>query len=159
MEDKKEEIGTDLKAEFSKSKEAGKDISEESAKNTFNKILDYYDIDFEDIVNDQGKEGAKTLQNKFIRAIRKGRVETNVDDDPKKGFQIIQHLSTGKTITYNEYNATAAEESDKGKGSSAMQYHLLASLSGKGVPYIKNATNFRGPDVKLAEYIAILFLL
>lgn len=150
MEDK------NLKESFLNSE---KGISKESAQQVFDGILDYYDIDFEDIVNDQGKEGAKTLQNKFIRAIMKGRVETNMSDDPKKGFQIIQHLSTGKSITYNEYNATAAEESDKGKGSSEMQYRLLASLAGKGIPYIKNSSIFRGPDVKLAEYIAVIFLL
>ncbi len=134
-------------------------ISEESAGETFQGILDFYDIDFEDIVNDQGKEGAQTLRNKFIRAIQKGKVETNQSDDPDKGFQIIQNLSTGQIIAYNEYNAKAAEESDKGKGVSSAQYRLLGSLSGKGVDFIKNNKVFRGPDLKLAEYIAVIFLL
>jgi len=134
-------------------------ISKESAKAVFEEVLAYYDIDFEDIVNDQGKEGAQTLQNKLIRAISDGRIEVNHSQDPEKGFQIIQNLSTGQTVAYNEYNAKAAEEGDKGKGPSAMQYRLLGSLSGKGVDHIKSPKVFRGPDLKLAEFVAVLFLL
>jgi len=130
-------------------------LSTEAAKDVFQEIFDFYDIDFDDIVNDQGKDGAKTLKNKFIRAIRKGRIETKLNDDSTKGFQIIQHTMDNQTFTYNEYNAKAAEESDKAKGVSAAQYRLLGSLSGKGVAIKK----MRGPDLKLAEYIAILFLL
>ncbi len=134
-------------------------LSVVAAKEIFQEILDFYDIDFEDIVNDQGKEGAETLRNKLIRAIRKGKIETHMSDDPEKGFQIIQNSSTGITLAYNEYNATSAEESDKGKGISAMQYRLLGSLCGKGTDYIKNRKILRGPDLKLAEYIAVIFLL
>lgn len=130
-------------------------LSEEAAKAVFEELLDYYDIDFEDIVNDQGKEGAQTLQNKFIRAIRNGRIETKMNDDAAKGFQIIQHTRDGKVFEYNEYNAKAAEESDKAKGISASQYRLLGSLSGKG----ETIKKMRGPDLKLAEYVAVLFLL
>jgi len=134
-------------------------LSDEAAQAVFQEILDYYDIEFDDIVNDQGQEAAKTLKNKMVRSIRKGKIETRMHDDIDKGFQIIQHTSTGKVIEYNEYNATAAEESDKGKGISAAQYRLLGSLSGKGAEFIKSKHNLRGPDLKLAEYIAVLFLL
>jgi hypothetical protein len=130
-------------------------LSKEAATDVFQGILDFYDIDFEDIVNDQGAEAAKTLRNKFIRAIRKGRIETNLHEDSQKGFQIIQHTMDDKEFAYNEYNAKAAEESDKGRGVSAAQYRLLGSLSGKGEAVKK----MRGPDLKLAEYIAVLFLL
>lgn len=134
-------------------------ISKESAQDVFDGILEYYDIDFEDIVNDQGKDGAKTVQNKFIRAIMSGRIETNIHDDAKKGFQIIQHTRPGETVVYNEYNLKAARESAKAKDSTSAQFCLLASMSGLGVPYFENVKNFRGPDLKLAEYISILFLL
>lgn len=134
-------------------------ISKESAQKTFNELLEYYDIDFEDIVNERGKEGAQTLQNKFVRAIQNGKIETNLSSDPKKGFQIIQNLASGKTITYNEYNAEAAEASDRGTGVSSSQYLLLGKLSGKAEGYIKNPANFNGPDLRLAEHIALLFFL
>lgn len=130
-------------------------LAEEAATEIFQELLDYYDIDYEDIVNDQGKDAAKTLRNKLIRAIRAGRVETKMNDDPEKGFQIIQHAKDGKIFEYNEYNAKAAEESDKARGVSGAQYRLLGSLSGKGDAIKK----MRGPDLKLAEYIAVLFLL
>jgi hypothetical protein len=134
-------------------------ISKESAQKIFKGILDYYDIDFEDIVNERGKEGAKTVQNKFVRAIMKGKIETNHSDDHEKGFQIIQNLSSGTTVAYNEYNAKAAEESDKATGVSSQQYMLLGALCGKGVDYIKNKKVFNGPDTRLAEHIALLFFL
>ncbi len=136
-----------------------KELSKESATKVFDEILEYYDLDFEDIVNDQGKEGAETLRNKLVRSIMNGRVETNIDDDPEKGFQIIQNTRKGVRVVYNEYNAKAAEESDKAKGISASQYRLLGSLCQKGTDYIKSKKNFNGADLKLAEYIAVLFLL
>jgi hypothetical protein len=132
-----------------------KGLSQESAQKVFDEILEYYDIDFDDIVNDQGKEGAETLQNKLVRSIKQGRIETNLSDESAEGFQIIQHTRDGKTFTYNEYNAKAAEESDKAKGVSASQYRLLGSLSGQG----ETIKKMRGPDLKLAEYVAVLFLL
>lgn len=131
-------------------------LGEEAATKVFQEILDYYDIDYEDIVNDQGKDAAKTLRNKLIRAIRAGRLETNHSEIPEEGFQIIQHARHGHTFTYNEYNAKAAEESDKGRGVSSAQYNLLGALSGKGAASIKK---MRGPDLKLGEYIAVIFLL
>lgn len=136
-----------------------KKISKESAQKVFNEILEYYDIDFEDIVNDQGKEGAKTLENKLIRAIMAGRIETKMSDDHNQGFQIIQHTRTGKTVAYNEYGTKAARESAKQKDSASAQYALLGSLSGLGMDYFNSKKNFPGPCLKLAEYVAVIFLL
>lgn len=136
-----------------------REISKESAQKTFDEILDYYDIHFDDIVNERGKEGAKTVQNKFIRAIQNGKIETNHSQDQDKGFQIIQNLASGTTVAYNEYNAVAAEQSDKGNGVSSSQYMLLGSLCGKGADFIKNKKVFNGPDLRLAEHIALLFFL
>lgn len=148
---------TDIKAVGEEKKK--REISEESARKTFSEILEYYDIDYQDIVSDRGKEGAETLQNKLVRAIMKGRIETNQSEDLEKGFQIIQNLKSGTTVAYNEYNAKAAEESDKGRGVSSAQYMLLGSLCGKGVDFIRNKKVFNGPDLRLAENIALLFFL
>lgn len=134
-------------------------MSKESATLNFDAILYKYDIDFKDIVNERGREGAETIRNKFVRAFMYGRMDINLSSDPEKGFQIIQNLSTGKTVAYNEYNTTAAEESDKGVGSSEQQYQLLGSLCGKSAEYIKSKSNFRGEDLRLAECIALLFFL
>ena len=86
-------------------------ISEKSATETFDKWLEYYDIKFEHIVNDQGKEGAATLQNKLVEAIRWGKIETQISEDLNEGFQIIQHTTPGKDVVYNEYGYKAAKES------------------------------------------------
>lgn len=140
-------------------KDKKRELSKESAQAVFDEILEYYDIDFSDIVNDQGKEGAETLKNKLVRNIMAGRIETNQSEDLDEGFQIIQHTRRGVTVVYNEYGAKPAEESDKAKGVSAAHYRLAGSLSGKGADYIKSKKNFSGPDIKLLEYIMTLFLL
>ena len=134
-------------------------VSEESAKLNFEAILYKYDIEFKDIVSDRGKEGAQTLQNKFVRWFMAGRIEINISSDPDKGFQIIQNLESGHTVAYNEYNAPAAEESDKARGQSGAQYMLLGSLCGKGADFIRNKKVFNGDDLKVAESIALLFFL
>lgn len=136
-----------------------REISEESATKTFDEILEYYDIEIDDIVNDQGKEGAETLRNKLIRAIKDGRIETRMSENIEEGFQIIQHTRRGVTVVYNEYNATAAEESDKEKTISGGRYRLLGSLCKKGKDYIMSPKNFNGADLKLAEFISILISL
>ncbi|NIA28338.1 MAG: hypothetical protein GWP06_00320 [Actinobacteria bacterium] len=134
-------------------------IGEDAAKDIFKGWLDYYDIKFSHIVNDQGREGAETLENKIVCAIQDEKIETNLSTDPNEGFQIIQHTRPGKTITYNEYGFKAARESAKQKDSASAQIALLASLSGLGMPNFDNKKWFSGPDLKLAEYISILFLL
>ena len=132
-------------------------LSKESAEAVFNEFLDFYDIDFEDIVNDQGKEGAKTLQNKMIRAIQKGKVEIKmVEENGGERLHVVQNLIGGDCVAYKEYNAAASMEADKGRGGATANYYLLASLCGHGVDRIKK---LRGPDLKIAEYIGILYQL
>lgn len=135
--------------------EAEYKLSEEAATAVFQDLIENYDVDFEDIENDQGKEGAKTLRNKLVRAIRKGRLETNLHEDEEKGFQIIQHTKKGQTFTYDEYGSKAAKEHDKAGGRSAGQYAMLGSMSGTGSAVEK----MRGADLRLAEHIALLFFI
>lgn len=129
-------------------------ISKESAEEVFSELLEYYDIDFEDLEIDQGAEGARTVKNKLVRAIRRGRMETNIHEDPKKGFQIIQHLRDGTTITYNEYNHACMEEAAKCK--TVKNIALMGALCPEGYARLKQ---LRGPDMKFIEYVSVLFSL
>lgn len=132
-------------------------ISEKSAEKSVQELLDYYEVEFEDIVNDQGKEGAKTWKNKIARAFQKERLETKIDDDPEKGFCIIQHTSTGKSFTYKEYNHKAATAYAKQKDSASASFSLLGSLSGQSSEIFKSKKNFSGPDLRLAEAVVMIF--
>lgn len=133
-------------------------ISEESATKSVDEILDFYRIKFKHIVNDQGKEGAETWKNKMVEAFRDGLLETNQDPDPDKGFQIIQHTSTGQTIFYNEYGSKAAKEYAKQRDSASANLAMMASMSGKGMPFFESKKNFSGSDTRLLESIGLIFL-
>ena len=135
--------------------EDGTKITKEGAEESVNKLLDYYDIEFEDIVNDQGKEGARTWKNKIVRAFQKGRLE--LLEDPDKGFCIVQNFSTKKQLVYKEYGAIAAIQSAKQKDSETANLTLLASLSGNMVAWFKSRSNCTGPDLRLAEAIVMVF--
>lgn len=128
-------------------------ISRERAQEIIQEWLDFYDIDFEDIVNDQGKEGAQTIQNKLVRAIMKGRLET--DPNNEKGFVVFQHINDGKTLIYNELSGHQMIEGEKAKGSIAGMYAMLGSLCGLGSTAIKN---LKGKDLGLAHAIGTIFL-
>ncbi len=132
-------------------------ISPESAEKSVQDLLDFYEIEFEDIVNDQGKEGAKTWKNKITRAFQKERLETRKDDDPEKGFCIIQHTSTGKHFTYKEYNHKAAIAYAGQKDNASASFSLLGSLSGQSSEIFKSRKNFSGPDLRLAEAVVMIF--
>lgn len=136
-----------------------REISEESAEKQFNDWIDYYFIDFDDIISDQGKNGAKKIKNVLVRAIRKGIIEFKQSSDPEEGFQVIQNTTTGKRIAYNEYNIVGLEEFDKGKGTSEAQFRLLGSLCGLGYDTLKSKKYMMAPDIKIAENISTIFLL
>lgn len=132
-------------------------ISEKSAKASVDEILKHYRIKFDHIVNDQGKDGAKTWYNKMVEAFRDELLETRQDSDPEKGFQIVQHTTTGKEIVYNEYGFKAAREYAKQKDSTSGQFSLLGSLSGKEMSYFESKKNFSGGDLRLSEAIVLVF--
>lgn len=128
-------------------------IQREPAEEIFNELLEYYDIDFKDIEIDQGEEGALTVKNKLVRGIMRGRMETDTTDQ-KEGFQIIQHIRDGTSVTYHEYDITALEEATKSKGVKGVA--LMGSLCDKGLPRLRQ---LRGPDLKFVEFLAVLFSL
>ena len=147
---------TDEKKDLEKKKKQR--LSKEAAEKSVNEILNFYRIKFEHIVNDQGKEGAETWKNKIVEAFRDELLETNHDSDPEKGFQIIQHTSTGVTVIYNEYGVTAARAYSKEKDTASANLAMMAAMSGKGVPYFESKKNFSGSDIRLLEQIGLIFL-
>ena len=126
-------------------------ISKESAEISFESFLDYYDIDKEDLT-DEEKLPFEQGKRRIIKAIRTGRLEITIDDK----LVITQNVKGGQTIEYQEVTGKAKMEMDKEKGNYGKVYALLGSLSGLGGGAFKKLS---GKDLSLAETLGAVFLL
>lgn len=133
-------------------------ISEEVARDQIQQLLDYYDIDQNDIVVDQGPEAVETVLNRLIRAIRKGYLEVSISGDTIK---VIQHLQKPmgdvSTIEYSELMAKhklAMDGIGDNKGNARM-HALMASLA--SVP-AESFRGLKGVDLSVMERLAVLFM-
>lgn len=128
-------------------------LSEDSAKAVLDKLIDYYEIDFDDLPA-SSKDGMEAVFKKLVKFIRLGRLEVKIQD----GIQCIQTLRDGSTtIIYKELNGKAktAMGTKKETDQNGRIYALLGALS-EGETMI---TKLKGPDLSLAELLGGLFLL
>ena len=129
-------------------------LSKKNAKEYLQKMLDYYEIDIDEIEDKKLKNAIKQGSDRLIKAIRYGRIEFKFEN----GIQVIQTLrSNGETITYEEINgeaktAMAGKHEDDFYGKS---YALMGSLSGWGESAIKK---LKGVDLSLVEVLGMIFL-
>lgn len=130
-------------------------IQEEPATAVFDEILDYHEIRWTQLENDQGPEGANMIKSKIVDAIQRGRIETNIHEDHQKGFQVIIHMRDGKSATFNEYNHKGLEEGAKCK--TVKNIALMGALLDEGGE--ARLKQLRGPDLKLVEVLSVLFSL
>ena len=113
-----------------------KPISEESASKQLAVLMEYYDIDKNDIEIEEGPEAVQTLINGLVRAIRKGRLEITVDSDNK--LIVTQHLQHPPgdiiDINYNIVGQTARLAMDRVKSTKEQERMcaFMGSLSGLG---------------------------
>jgi len=89
-------------------------LSEESAKEQLDQLLDYYDIEKDDIEIEEGPEAVQTLLNGLIRAIRRGRVEIKEESED---LIVCQHLKFPpgeiQTLEYGVVDQKARMAMDK----------------------------------------------
>lgn len=129
-------------------------LSKKNGKEILQKMLDYYEIDIEEIEDKDLKKSIKQGIDRLIKAIRYGRIEFKFEN----GIQVIQTLrSNGEQIIYEEINgeaktAMAGKQQDDFYGKS---YALMGSLSGWGESAIKK---LKGVDLSLAEVLGMIFL-
>jgi len=135
-------------------------ISEEVAQNEFQNVLDFYDIDFDDIKEERVKNGMESSMRKIIRAIRKGNL--TIKENPEGVPIIIQTLrrrqdKMPETIEYGEPGGKAKIAMSKAADNDhyGKLYALLGSISGLGHAKI---TMLKGVDMSLAECIGTIFL-
>ena len=146
------------KTEGVKAKEDKYKFSEEVAKDQMQEFMDYYDIDKDDIVVDQGPEALDTIYNRLVRAIRTGNLEITFSGE---GISVIQHLKFPpgdvSKIEYGELtgkNKLAMDKINDGKGVERI-HALMASLS--GLPGEAMA-KLKGSDLSIMERLATLFM-
>jgi hypothetical protein len=128
--------------------------SKETAKNELKKMLDYYEIEIEEIEDEKLKTAIENSYNRLIKAVMKNRLRINLND----GIEIIQKLKDGTTeIKYKEINgkaktAMAGKKEDDFYGKA---YALMGSLSGLGEAAI---SSLKGVDLSLVEVLGLIFL-
>jgi hypothetical protein len=111
-------------------------ISEDSAIEQLEILMEYYDIDKNDIEIEEGAEAVQTLMNGLVRAIRKGRLEITVDSDGK--LVVTQHLKYPPgditDINYNIVGQKARLAMDRVKSTKEQERMcaFMGSLSGLG---------------------------
>ena len=140
---------------FGKSDDAEKYVmTKESAKNELKKMLDYYEIDIDEIEDKDLKRAILQGYDRLVKAVRLGRLAVKIED----GIKILQTLRDGVTvIEYREIDGTAKTEM-AGKAADdnyGKAYALMGSLSGLGEGAIKK---LKSVDLSLAEVLGLIFL-
>lgn len=133
-------------------------ISRESAEIQLNLLLDYYDLDKNDIEIEEGPEAVQTLINGLIRSIQKGRLEISLDTDGR--LVISQHLKFPPgdidVINYEIVGCKAKLAMDRVKSNKPVERQLtfMGSLSGLGREGIAKLV---GVDMGTMERLSTLF--
>lgn len=111
-------------------------VSDEVATDQLALLLDYYDIDKNDIEIEQGPEALQTLMNGLKRAIRGGRLEISRDDEGKLTVTQKLEFPPGdiKEISYGIVGGKAKMAMDRIKESNGQERMcaFMGSLSGIG---------------------------
>ncbi|MCK4499839.1 hypothetical protein KAU11_05035 [Candidatus Babeliales bacterium] len=128
-------------------------LSEESAQDQLELFFEYYDMEVEDIHDDQAKALEMSI-SRIIKSIRKGKLEFAETDSILK---ITQHLKNGTTIVYGEISGKTklAMKSKLDTDNYGKIYSLCGSLTGIGEAGI---SKLKGADLSLCECIGALFL-
>lgn len=128
-------------------------LSKKAAENELDKMLEYYEIDIDEIEDKDLKRAIKQGYDRLIKAVRLGRLEVKLED----GIKVIQKTRSGTTIEYSEIDGNA-KTAMAGKSESdyyGKSYALMGSLSKLGESAIKQ---LKGPDLSLVEVLGMIFL-
>jgi hypothetical protein len=122
-------------------------ISEESAQDQFQTLLDYYDVNLDEL-----GDIAQRIRSRIVKAISYGKVEICVDES---GLKVLQNLSNGKSLTYHEVTGQAKVAMERYNGAHEKLYGLLAALSKKPLTEVQRLA---AADLSIAECLAAVFL-
>jgi hypothetical protein len=136
-------------------------ISEEMAQEQIDLFLEFYEIDLDDLDNEDLKDALSISIKKVFKAIRKGRLEIIEVEDSVHVKQILKKKKPEKLpsneVIYKELEGVAKVnmKSRDPEDQYGKIYALLGSLSGLGTPII---TQFKSTDLSIAECLGALFL-
>lgn len=133
-------------------------LSEESAQDQLQILLDYYDLDSEiDSMDPEVEEEATLIRvanrskARLIKGIRKGLLEIT----DAEGLSVTQN-TPAKSIKYAIVSGNAKIHMEKQTGNHKQMYTLLGYLCGFGAPVFEQ---MKQPDLGVAEALGALFLL
>ena len=110
-------------------------LSKEAATAQIDNWLEYYGLDFNDIVKEEGKEAAETLMNTLTRAIERGELEILTEGE----FQITHNLKFPiqknegeklEQIIYKDKVGKARIAMGDSKNIHLQMYNFMGALSG-----------------------------
>jgi hypothetical protein len=125
-------------------------LSEESAKEQLDLLLDYYGMDS----NDMPEEHESTVKE-IIRAIQSGAIEVKENEGV---VTVIQNLVSGQTLEYKGVDLASAKmamKAAKVDDHYGRIYALTGSLSGVGIDGIKKLAP---KDLSITESLGVIFL-
>lgn len=128
-------------------------LSEEVAEDQVQLFFDYYDLDIDDISEEQARVFEMSL-SRIKKAVRKGKLEFAEIGGVVK---ITQHLKNDTTLIYDEISGRSklAMKNKADTDNYGKIYSLCGSLTGIGESGI---SKLKGADMSLAECIGALFL-
>lgn len=128
-------------------------LGKEAAKNELQKMLDYYEIDIDEIEDKDLKKAIKAGYDRLIKAVRLERLQIKIEEEIK----VIQTCKNGTIIEYKEIdgNAKMAMAGRDEKDYYGKSYDLMGSLSNLGT---KAISNMKGVDLSLVETLGMIFL-
>jgi hypothetical protein len=101
-------------------------LSEESAREQMQNLLDSYDINKDDLEIENGPEWIASVINRIVRAIRAGHVE--ILDNGEVTHNLVTPKGDISSITYRRMNGIAMKERGKAKGTFEKDCALMGSL-------------------------------
>jgi hypothetical protein len=132
-------------------------ISEEAAQDQIDSWLNFYGLDFDDIVAYEGKAAAKTLINTLRRAIVEGCLEINVEDT----CTITQHLTKTKIDNVDAISYVgkkiARSRIAMENGGENQQSRMNAFMGAMSGVESKEFMKLDGFDLTIADRIFVVF--
>jgi len=130
-----------------------KKLSEESAREQLQRLLDSYDINANDLEIENGPEFVATVVNRLVRAVRDGHLEI-LDNGVVKHVLVVPKGELTE-IMYQRLNGIALKAADKAKGAFDGHCVLMGSLSSQG----SNVMSGLDPvDISIMQRLAQLFM-
>ena len=130
-------------------------LGEKAAKEVLKKMLDFYEIEIDEIEDKDIRKAVKSGHNRLIKAIRLERLKVEYPDGTIK---IIQYTRlNNQEIVYREIDGKAkvAMASKEEKDYYGKSYALMGALSDWGEQAI---VSLKGVDSSLVEVLGMIFL-